>query len=61
VGLVEPGALDPPREPQAGEVRLGDVAKSGGDMSFHRATERPFKLVFEGRPVTPALAVVLPA
>jgi SAM-dependent methyltransferase len=35
---------------QAGEARLGDVAKQGGFTRFRRATETPFNLVLEARP-----------
>ncbi len=35
---------------QAGESRLGQVAKQGGFKRFRRATETPFNLVFEVRP-----------
>ena len=31
---------------QAGEARLGEVAKSAGFTSFRRASETPFNLVF---------------
>jgi SAM-dependent methyltransferase len=35
---------------QAGEQRLGSVARKGGFSRFRRATETPFNLVFEARP-----------
>jgi SAM-dependent methyltransferase len=35
---------------QAGEARLGEVARAAGFSSFRRATETPFNLVLEGRP-----------
>ncbi len=35
---------------QAGEGRLKEVADTAGFSSFHRATETPFNLIFEGRP-----------
>ncbi len=35
---------------QAGEPRLREVAQEAGFSTFHRATETPFNLVFEGRP-----------
>jgi len=35
---------------QAGEGRLKEVADAAGFSSFHRATETPFNLIFEGRP-----------
>jgi hypothetical protein len=35
---------------QAGETRLGEVARDGGFTRFRRATETPFNLVLEARP-----------
>lgn len=35
---------------QAGEKRLGEVAKHGGFSRFRRATETPFNLILEARP-----------
>ena len=35
---------------QAGEQRLGEVAKEAGFSRFRRATETPFNLVLEARP-----------
>jgi 2-polyprenyl-3-methyl-5-hydroxy-6-metoxy-1,4-benzoquinol methylase len=35
---------------QAGEGRIGEVAKEGGFTRFRRATETPFNLVLEARP-----------
>lgn len=35
---------------QAGEQRLGEVAKEGGFGSFRRAAQTPFNLIFEARP-----------
>ncbi len=35
---------------QAGEGKLKEVADTAGFSSFHRATETPFNLIFEGRP-----------
>ena len=35
---------------QAGEKRLGEVARSGGFTRFRRATETPFNLILEARP-----------
>jgi 2-polyprenyl-3-methyl-5-hydroxy-6-metoxy-1,4-benzoquinol methylase len=35
---------------QAGEARIGAVAKEAGFGTFRRATETPFNLVFEARP-----------
>jgi 2-polyprenyl-3-methyl-5-hydroxy-6-metoxy-1,4-benzoquinol methylase len=35
---------------QAGEARLGAVAREGGFSRFRRATETPFNLVLEARP-----------
>ncbi len=35
---------------QAGEARIGEVAKEGGFTRFRRATETPFNLIFEARP-----------
>lgn len=35
---------------QAGEARLGDVARQGGFTRFRRAAETPFNLVLEARP-----------
>jgi hypothetical protein len=39
---------------QAGEQRLRDVVTGGGFTRFQRATETPFNLMLEARPVTPA-------
>jgi len=35
---------------QAGEKRLGEVAREAGFRSFRRAAETPFNLILEGRP-----------
>jgi 2-polyprenyl-3-methyl-5-hydroxy-6-metoxy-1,4-benzoquinol methylase len=35
---------------QAGEARIGDVARAAGFTRFRRAAETPFNLVFEARP-----------
>lgn len=35
---------------QAGEKRLGEVARAGGFSKFRRATETPFNLILEARP-----------
>lgn len=35
---------------QAGELRIGAVAKEAGFAAFRRATQTPFNLVFEARP-----------
>src|SRR5690606_30683040 len=35
---------------QAGEARLGDVAKRGGFTRFRRAATTPFNLVLEAKP-----------
>jgi 2-polyprenyl-3-methyl-5-hydroxy-6-metoxy-1,4-benzoquinol methylase len=43
----EPGAA---LGAQAGEARLGEVARAAGFSRFRRATETPFNLVLEARP-----------
>jgi hypothetical protein len=35
---------------QAGEKRLGSVARDGGFRQFRRAAETPFNLILEARP-----------
>ena len=40
---------------QAGELRLREVITGGGFTRFRRATETPFNLVLEARPVTEQL------
>ncbi len=35
---------------QAGQARIGDVARAGGFTRFRRAAETPFNIVYEARP-----------
>ncbi len=52
--LCTPGSLDQEvglaLGAQAGEARLGEVAREAGFTRFRRATETPFNLVLEARP-----------